>query len=199
MDETGVMFSVLGALKVVVDRDELRAMRPSCVQWTLITAVECVSADGRYLHPLSIWPAATLHSSWTTHPTPGWHFACSPSGYTDTAINLHWIQHVFDPQTRGRANGKPRLLISDGFSTHESLKILTCCFQSNILLCRLPSHTSHKLQPCDVGVFGPLKTAYRDQVERLYRGGANLIGEQHFTSLYQKARDAALTSRNIRA
>jgi hypothetical protein len=48
-------------------------------------------------------------------------------------------------------------------------------------------------------VFGPLKTAYRDQVERLYRGGANTIGKQHFTSLYHKARDAALTPRNIRA
>src|ERR1700731_4483327 len=25
------------------------------------------------------------------------------------------------------------------------------CFEINIILCRLPSHTSHKLQPCDVG------------------------------------------------
>jgi hypothetical protein len=29
-------------------------------------------------------------------------------------------------------------------------------------LCRLPSHTSHKLQPCDVAVFAALKAAYRD-------------------------------------
>ena len=167
MDETGVLLSVLGSLKVLVDRDELRAARPSCVQRTLVTAIECISADGRYLNPLIIWPAITHRSTWTAHPTPGWHFACSKSGYTDTAISLYWVQHVFDPLTKARANGRPRLLISDGFGTHESLEILTFCFQNNIVPCRLPSHTSHKLQPLDIGVFGPLKTAYREQVERL--------------------------------
>jgi len=48
-------------------------------------------------------------------------------------------------------------------------------------------------------VFAPLKAAYRDQVERLYRGGANIVGKQHFTSLYSPAREAAFTKRNILA
>lgn len=73
------------------------------------------------------------------------------------------------------------------------------CFENSIILCRIPSHTSHKLQPCDVGVFGPLKAAYREQVERLYRGGANTVGKQHFTSLYSRAREQALTLRNIKS
>jgi hypothetical protein len=90
-------------------------------------------------------------------------------------------------------------MICDGFGTHETLEILEYCFENNILLCRIPSHTSHKLQPCDVGVFGPLKEAYCDQVERLYRGGANTVGKEHFTSLYSPAREKALTSRNIKA
>lgn len=104
---------------------------------------------------------------------------------------------VFDPQTRERANGKPRVLICDGFGTHETLEILEHCFANNILLCRLPSHTSHKLQPCDIAAFAPLKAAYRDNVERMERGGVNTIGKQHFTSLYSPARDASFTRRNI--
>ncbi|KAK1914934.1 hypothetical protein P3342_011862 [Pyrenophora teres f. teres] len=87
----------------------------------------------------------------------------------------------------------------DGFRTHESLEILKSCFKNNITLCRIPSHTSHKLQPCDIGVFGPLKTAYREQVEKLYCGGANTVGKQHFTSLYSRAREQALAARNIQA
>jgi hypothetical protein len=71
------------------------------------------------------------------------------------------------------------------------------CYENNIILCRLPSHTSHKLQPCNVGIFGPLKTAYREEVERLYRGGSNMIGKQHFTLLYDRARRKALNPRNI--
>jgi DDE superfamily endonuclease len=52
---------------------------------------------------------------------------------------------------------------------------------------RLPSHTSHKFQLCDAGVFGPLKTPYREHVEELYHGGENIIGKQHFTLLYDHA------------
>ncbi|KAH9867423.1 hypothetical protein IAQ61_008016 [Plenodomus lingam] len=98
-----------------------------------------------------------------------------------------------------RANTKPRVLICDGFGTYETLEILEFCFENNIILCRLPSHTSYKLQPCDISVFSPLKVAYREQVERLERGCVGAIGKEHFTYLYSPARDQAFTSRNIRA
>jgi hypothetical protein len=124
MDETGVLLSVLGSLKVLMSQQGLRNYRGAGVKRTLVTAIECISADGRCLAPLIIWPAATHHSTWTTHPTPGWHFACSKSGYTDTEISLYWIKHVFDPLTRARANHKPRILINDGFGTHESPDLL---------------------------------------------------------------------------
>ena len=106
---------------------------------------------------------------------------------------------MFDPQTRERARQRPRILICDGFGTHETLEILEFCFENNIILCRLPSHTSHKLQPCDISVFGPLKAAYRDQAERLERGCVGTIGKEHFIPLYSPARYEAFTPRNIRA
>jgi hypothetical protein len=67
MDETGVLLSMLGCVKVLVDKDDPRAYRGAGVKRTMITAIECVSADGRSLHPLIIWPAATHRSNWTTH------------------------------------------------------------------------------------------------------------------------------------
>jgi hypothetical protein len=91
------------------------------------------------------------------------------------------------------------VLINDGFGTHESEEILRFCFENNIILCRLPSHTSHKLQPCDLTVFSSLKGGYREQAENLYRGGANTVGKQHFTLLYSRARDEAFTPRNIKS
>jgi len=199
MDETGIMLSALGSLKVLVGRDDLRNYRGAGVKRTMITAVECICADGQALSPLIIWPGVTQVSSWTSHATPGWRFACSENGYMDSQINLEWIQQVFDPLTRAKANGKPRVLISDGFGTHESLEVMTYCFEQNIILCRLPSHTSHKLQPCDVGVFGPLKTAYREQVEQQFRRGAGAVGKEHFTRMYSNARNKALSARNIHA
>ncbi|KAM0714640.1 hypothetical protein Q7P37_009938 [Cladosporium fusiforme] len=169
------------------------------VRRTLITAVECISADSVSLTPLIIFPGSTLRSNWLGRDGRDWHFACSKKGYMNSSINLEWMRKVFDPQTRARANGQPRVLISDGFSPHESADVLTFCFENNISLCRLPSHTSHKLQPCDVSVFGPLKTAYREQVEHLQRRGANTVNKEHFVQLYDNARKAALTDRNIRS
>lgn len=199
MDETGVMLSMLGSVKVLVGRDDMRKYRGARVKRTTVTAIECISADGRYLNPLIIWPAVTHRSNWTTYPTPGWQYACSESGYTDSYISLEWLKRIFDPETKDRANGKPRVLICDGFGTHKTLEILEFCLEHNIILCRLPSHTSHKLQPCDVAAFAPLKAAYRDEVERLERGGVNAIGKEHFTFVYSRARDKAFTQRNIRA
>ncbi|KAF2006458.1 DDE-domain-containing protein [Amniculicola lignicola CBS 123094] len=182
MDKTGVMLSMLSSVKVLVGKGDRRNYRGARVKRTTITAIECISADGRYLNPMIIWPATTHRSNWTTFPTPGWQYACNESGYTDSNISL-----------------QPRVLILDGFGTHETLEILEYCFANNIILCRLPSHTSHKLQPCDVAVFAPLKTAYREQVERLERGGVNTLGKEHFTSLYSPARERAFTPKNIKA
>lgn len=50
-----------------------------------------------------------------------------------------------------------------------------------------------------MAVFAPLKTAYRDEAERLERVGANTIGKEHFTFLYNHARYKAFTPRNIKA
>ena len=145
MDETGVMLCMLGSVKVLVSKDDPRDYRGAGVKRTMVTAIECVSADGRSLLPMIIWPATTHRSNWTTFPTPGWHYACSDSGYTDSKISLEWLKRVFDPQTREQANQKSRVLICDGFGTHETLEAQEFCFENNIIHCRLPSHTSHKL------------------------------------------------------
>ncbi|EMR88324.1 hypothetical protein BcDW1_3031 [Botrytis cinerea BcDW1] len=199
MDETGVMLSMPGSVKVLVSKHDTRDYRGARVKRTTVTAIECISSDGRYLNPMIIWPASTHRSNWTTFPTLKWQYAYSDSGYNDSKISVEWLKRIFDPETKERANKKPRVLICDGFGTHETLEILEFCFENNILLCRLPSHTSHKLQPCDVAVFASLKAAYRDQVDRLERGGVDTIGKEHFTSLYNLAREKAFTPKNIKA
>lgn len=199
MDEIGVLLNVLNSLKVLVSSKDLRKYRGAAVKRTNIPAIECISADGRHLDLLIIWPAATPRSTWTTHLPKGWQFARQKKGYTDTEISLHWLRHVFDPQTKARANGKLRILISDGFGTYEPAELLRFAYENDIRLLRLGSHTSHKTQPCDVGPFGPLKAAYRYEAEQLLRGGSNMIGKQHFTLLYERARNVAFTPRNIRS
>jgi len=105
----------------------------------------------------------------------------------------------FNPQTKEQTKQKSQVLICDDFKTLKTLKILEFYFKNNIILYHPPSHTSYKFQPCDVRVFTSLKTAYRDKADRLFRGGANTVGKEHFTSLYSSVREKAFTKRDITA
>ncbi len=100
MDETGVMLCMLGTVKVLVSKDDPRDYRGAGVKRTMVTAIECISANDRSLLPMIIWPATTHRSNWTTLPTPGRHYRRSESGYTDSKISLEWLKCVFDPQTK---------------------------------------------------------------------------------------------------
>ena len=54
----------------------------------------------------------------------------------------------------------PVLPILDNHVSHCSLEAINTSQKYNICLVSLPLHASHKLQPLDVGFFGPFKTAY---------------------------------------
>ncbi len=54
MNETGVMLSMLGSVKVLVSKNDLRDYRDADVKRTTITAIECISADDKSLLPLII-------------------------------------------------------------------------------------------------------------------------------------------------
>ena len=84
MDETGIMLSKLNSVKVLFSKENQKGYRGARVKRVIVTAVECVSADGRSLDPMIIWPASTYRANWATHPTPGWHHVYSDSGYTDS-------------------------------------------------------------------------------------------------------------------
>ncbi|KAH5464617.1 hypothetical protein HBI28_238220 [Parastagonospora nodorum] len=61
----------------------------------------------------------------------------------------------------------------------------------------MPPHSSHLLQPLDVGCFAPLKKAYGRQAEELMRNRITHITKLEFLLCFKRAFDAAITSSNI--
>ncbi len=51
MDETGILPNAPTSLKVLTDRDDTRTYRGASIQRVLVTAIECVLADGRSPRP----------------------------------------------------------------------------------------------------------------------------------------------------
>ena len=61
----------------------------------------------------------------------------------------------------------------------------------------MPSHSSHILQPLDVGCFGPLKKAYGKEIEGLMRAGITHITKADFLPAFFTAFKSAMTEQNI--
>ena len=61
----------------------------------------------------------------------------------------------------------------------------------------MPSHSSHLLQPLDVGCFAPLKRAYGRLVSDLARASYNHIDKLDFLTEYPQARIEAFKPQTI--
>ena len=57
------------------------------------------------------------------------------------------------------------LLILDGHHSHNNLRFYEYAWDNKIILLSYPGHSTHLLQPLDVGLFPPLQTAHGDVVE----------------------------------
>jgi hypothetical protein len=62
----------------------------------------------------------------------------------------------------------------------------------------MPPHTSHLLQPLDVGCFSPLKTGYGHEVAELARQGVYHIDKLEFLWIYPRIRLSVLSDQNIK-
>src|SRR2546423_6723223 len=126
-----------------------------------------------------------------------WYFAASAKGWTKNDRGFEWLTKVFDPRTREKAQGRTRLLICDGHDSHISAKFVAHCIENNICLFLLLPHSLHLLQPLDMGVFSPLKTAVSADLDRLIRVGVTHLEKAEWVESYIRAWPNAFMERNI--
>ncbi|ERF75560.1 hypothetical protein EPUS_08972 [Endocarpon pusillum Z07020] len=132
-----------------------------------ISLLACVCADGTALPPALIYQGASndLQSSWMEdlHESDKAYFTSSANGWTCDALGLAWLR-LFDKNTRSKGSRR-RLLIVDGHSSHINWSFIKLADSLRILIFILPPHTTHRLQPLDVGLFSPLAQAYTQRLD----------------------------------
>ena len=126
-----------------------------------------------------------------------WRFSGSQNGWTSNQHGVEWLRQCFEPDTREKADGNYRLLILDGHGSHVTGSFIMHCMDHRIALMRLPPHTSHVLQPLDVGLFGPLKTMLSTHQDALFRLHVARIRKVEWLIAYVKARKDAFRPENI--
>ncbi|XP_031328883.1 uncharacterized protein LOC116159925 [Photinus pyralis] len=187
MDETGLSTVPNKLPKVLTTKGKKLVSKVSSGErGQLITAVCCVSASGIYVPPALIFPRKRLKDELYLNAPPGTLKLISDSGFINTDLFYKWIKH-FKTATNPTKES-PVLLVLDNHSSHRDLQVIHYCKENHIDLLSLPPHASHRLQPLDVGFFGPLKTAYTNECDNwMVSNPGKVITQMQVAGLFNAA------------
>ncbi|WAQ93423.1 hypothetical protein MAR_005894, partial [Mya arenaria] len=114
-----------------------------------ITAHLCVSASGRMLPPLIIFPGSHPHRHYHDGIPDSCLFGVCESGFINTGLFHQWFIKIF---LANCGSVRPVLLIMDNHDAHINLHTIKAAIENDVVLLGLPAHTTHILQPLDVKV-----------------------------------------------
>ena len=121
------------------------------------TILSCVSASALVLPPCLVFPRKRkVPNHLREGAVPGTLFNNTESGWMSKEVYLEWFKFFLEniPPIR------PVVLIQDGHASHISVELIELARANDIHLLCLPAHTSHILQPLDVGVFKSFKANF---------------------------------------
>ena len=123
----------------------------------------------------------------------------SDRGWTDGNIGRNWLEQIFDPETKEKARGKPRVLLLDGHSSHYTLAFIDYARANNIILLGYPAHCTHALQGLDVVCFAKMKEAWKQEIVTFEDEKMRKVSKSEFTFLWSHAYQSAFTPDTISA
>lgn len=171
-----------------------------------ITFLACICQDLKPLPSLLVYEGkeGNFQDTWLDDFDPKTgdaYFTTSPTGWTNDKIGLEWLINIFDRHTKAKARqGRDyRLLIIDGHGSHVNITFLDWCDAHRIIVAVFPSHSTHRLQPLDVSLFGPLSQAYSNQLIDFFAATQGLVGisKREFWANFLPAFKASFTEANI--
>jgi hypothetical protein len=141
-------------------------VQPGDREW--VTLIAGINATGWSIPPFLILKAKH-HDKARYHNYPkDWRIGVSNHGWTTNELGLAWLQH-FIQHTEARTVGSYRLLIIDGHESYQSLAFQDLCEENRIIALCMPLHSSHILQPFDVGCFAPAEAGVQEGAQGLGR------------------------------
>ncbi|KAJ0125886.1 Cytochrome P450 monooxygenase yanC [Fusarium oxysporum f. sp. albedinis] len=199
-DETGFMMGKISSGIVITSSERHgnpKSVQPGDREWA--TVIQAINAEGQAIDPFIVVAGEYHLQNWyeESNLPATWVIATTENGWTNNETGLDWLKH-FDRATTNRSTGPYRLLILDGHESHQSADFQIYCEENNIITLCMPPHSSHLLQPLDIGCFGPLKRAYGREIERLIRRSVTHVEKTDFFLAFYVAFQATITEKNIK-
>lgn len=158
----------------------------SAERGSLLTVVLSMSASGIFVPPMMIFPRKNANAQLEKGAPPGSIFRYHPSGWIQMDLFTAWFHHFIEKTRPTKEN--PVLLILDGHHTHtRNLDVILAAKENFVTILCLPPHTTHKLQPLDKSVMGPLKKFYNEEVRIFLRTHERAVNHFDISELFGKA------------
>lgn len=125
----------------------------------------------------------------------------STNGWTDDSLCEWWFHQSFIPQAArrlGDESREPILLIYDSHGSHTTPKMCQLAEEHNIELFCLPPHTTHRTQPLNVRVFGPMQRHWQEHCDEVLEATDQEIPKVDFVKEYMVARAKAFLPKTIK-
>jgi hypothetical protein len=122
----------------------------------LVTLALADSATGNTVPTFFIFPRVNFRAHFLNGAPTGSEGDANPTGWMKAEQFLkfvkHFVYHVKPSKER------PVVLLLENHNSRWSMAALDYCKENGVTALAFPHHCSHKLQPLDRSVFGPLKS-----------------------------------------
>lgn len=168
----------------------------SAERGSLVTMLTFISATGNTIPPVFVFPRVHF-KEFMLHGAPTGSLGVANKSGWMTEINFleafkHFVKHS-KPSPES-----PVLLLLDNHESHISLNVVNYAKTNNVVLLTFPPHTSHRLQPLDVALYGPFKTYFKSaQNEWMLSNAGKTLDIYNIASLSNKAYINAFNQKNI--
>ena len=174
LDESSLS-TVMKPVKVVCAKGLPVATQVTRERGDSMTFVGIINAVGQSIPPVFIIPRRRWTNTFMRNTTFGCNFILHPNGWMNGECFVKTLQHLHEKS--GSSVDNKILLIMDNAECHMNIHVVEFAIRHGIVIVTLPPHTTDKLQPLDVSVFGPFKTFLR----ALLNNFALMHPNQHIT------------------
>ena len=208
MDEKGFMIGQMQKSRRIFAKDTnedkslIKSGQDGKREWITVLATIC--ADDTVLSPYLIYKAKSglVQDSWLEGfetQKHNCHFGATPNGWTSHEHGMAWLDGLFNKETKDEAGRSWRLLFVDGHGSHINQTFIDRCETLRILLVYHPPHSTHKLQPLDVGCFRPLAQNYSKGLgDFIFKtAGITSFTKSDFFPIFWQAWQSSFNKRNI--
>lgn len=175
MDESGFSTVPTKIGKVIALKGMRRVGKLEAAErGTMITMALTVSASGNSVPPFFLFPKKKMMSFFLDGASDGTAGYANDSGWMTQPEFLRFMRHFI--RFVNPSVDSPVLLLLDNHDSHLSIEAIDLAVANGVHILSFPPHCSHKMQPLDVSVFGPVKTYYKSQCSAWQKNNANKVG-----------------------